>query len=98
MSAYSESEENPLFAGVSFAWKDYSDESKPKTMCLELREFVRRFCLHLLPERFVKIRHFGFLSNRQRKLRLAQARTLLNQAVLAEVATAPSVEVKVCPH
>ena len=48
-------------------------------MTLALKEFVRRFCLHLLPERFVKIRHFGFLSNRQRKLRVAQARGLLNQ-------------------
>jgi hypothetical protein len=62
---------------VIFAWKDYADETKKKTMSLGLKEFVRRFCLHLLPERFVKIRHFGFLSNRQRQTRIAQARALL---------------------
>src|SRR5215471_3740839 len=51
---------------ITFAWKDYADGAKRKTMTMNLREFVRRFCLHLLPKRFVKIRHFGFLSNRQR--------------------------------
>lgn len=62
---------------VTFAWKDYADGSRQKTMTLALAEFVRRFCLHLLPKGLVKIRHFGFLSNRQRQTRLAQARALL---------------------
>ena len=62
---------------VTFLWKDYADGAKRKTMRLNLQEFVRRFCLHLLPESFVKIRHFGFLSNRQRHRRVAQARALL---------------------
>lgn len=62
---------------VTFTWKDYAAGAKRKTMRLELTEFVRRFCLHLLPERFVKIRHFGFLSNRQRQTKVAQARALL---------------------
>jgi len=38
---------------------------------------VRRFCLHILPERFVKIRHYGLLGNRKRQQRLANARQLL---------------------
>src|ERR1041385_5920820 len=46
-------------------------------MTLGLEEFVRRFCLHVLPERFVKIRHYGLLGNRQRQKRLACARALL---------------------
>src|SRR5438093_2555366 len=62
---------------VTFAWRDYADEAKRKTMTLGLKEFVRRFCLHLLPRGFVKIRHFGFLSNRQRQAKVAQARALL---------------------
>ena len=62
---------------VTFAWKDYANGARRKTMRLDLTEFVRRFCLHLLPERFVKIRHFGFLSNRQRQTKVAQARALL---------------------
>src|SRR5262249_24057000 len=84
---------------VTFAWKDYADEAKRKTMRLELKEFVRRFCLHLLPERFVKIRHFGFLSNRQRKLCVAQARALLGQLLRpAALALVPTKPPKVCPH
>src|SRR5205823_14964455 len=43
---------------VTFAWKDYADGQKQKTMTLGLAEFVRRFSLHILPERFVKIRHY----------------------------------------
>jgi len=62
---------------VTFAWRDYADGGRSKTMSLGVAEFVRRFCLHLLPKGFVKIRHFGFLSNRQRQKRLAQARALL---------------------
>lgn len=68
---------DPVAQTVTFNWKDYADGAKRKTMRLELREFLRRFCLHLLPERFVKIRHFGFLSNRQRRSQVVQARALL---------------------
>lgn len=87
---------------LTFAWKDYADGAKRKIMRLEVREFVRRFCLHLLPERFVKIRHFGFLSNRQRQTKLAQARALLVQpnptpppVVLAAIPAAPALR---CPY
>jgi hypothetical protein len=62
---------------VTFAYKDYADGARPKTMTLATAEFVRRFCLHVLPERFVKIRHYGLLGNRQKQLRLAHARQLL---------------------
>ena len=62
---------------VSFAYKDYADGARPKTMTLATAEFVRRFCLHILPERFVKIRHYGLLGNRQKQRRLARARALL---------------------
>lgn len=62
---------------VTFDYKDYAHGAKHKTMTLGLEEFVRRFCLHVLPERFVKIRHYGLLGNRQRQQRLARARQLL---------------------
>jgi hypothetical protein len=71
---------------VTFAWKDYADGARLKTMTLGVREFVRRFCLHLLPERFVKIRHFGFLSNRQRQTRVIQVRALLQPRTPTESA------------
>ncbi len=63
---------------VTFAWKDYADAARPKTMTLAVGEFVRRFCLHLLPQRFVKIRHYGLLANGHRPTRIAQARALLS--------------------
>jgi hypothetical protein len=62
---------------VTFSYKDYAQGARRKTMRLEVPEFVRRFCLHLLPERFVKIRHYGLLGNRRRSQRLQRARTLL---------------------
>ena len=62
---------------VTFSWRDYKDDNKTKLMTLEVSEFIRRFLLHVLPSRFVKIRHYGILSNRNRnrKLRLCQRLT-----------------------
>ena len=62
---------------VSFLWKDYADGNKQKVMTVDASEFIRRFLLHVLPDGFVKIRHFGFLSNRHRKECLEACRMLL---------------------
>ncbi len=62
---------------VTFSYKDYAHEGQRRSMTLSLDEFLRRFCLHLLPPRFVKIRHYGLLANRDRSLHLAQARERL---------------------
>jgi len=62
---------------VSFAYKDYADGSRKKTMTVSCEEFVRRLRLHILPERFVKIRHYGLLANRNRHTRIQQARAAL---------------------
>jgi hypothetical protein len=63
---------------VTFQWRDYKDDKRTKLMTLDTSEFIRRFLLHVLPYRFVKIRHYGILSNRNRnfKLRLCQKLTL----------------------
>jgi hypothetical protein len=53
---------------VTFAYKDYAGGGAQKTMSLSFEEFTRRFLLHLLPERFVKIRHSGLLGNRDAAL------------------------------
>ena len=63
---------------VTFKWKDYSDHNKIKLMTLEAVEFIRRFLLHILPNRFVKIRHYGLLSNKNKKTKLKICRKLLN--------------------
>jgi len=62
---------------VFFLWRDYSDRNKNKTMTGEASEFIRRFLLHVLPERFVKIRYYGLLANRNSNTILAQCRRLL---------------------
>jgi Zn finger protein HypA/HybF involved in hydrogenase expression len=49
---------------VSFYFKDYKDQKKRKLTKLSGIEFLRRFCLHILPYRFVKIRHYGILSSK----------------------------------
>ena len=64
---------------VTFRYKDYAHGSQLRSMTLSLEEFLRRFCLHILPPRFVKIRHYGLLANRDRPARIAQARALLAQ-------------------
>lgn len=52
--------------GVIFHWRDYRD-NKEKVMSLEGAEFLRRFCQHILPRRFVRIRHYGLLSTTHRE-------------------------------
>src|SRR6185312_14348740 len=51
---------------VTFDYKDYADEGKQKQMTLAALEFIRRFEQHILPERFTKIRTYGYLANRNR--------------------------------
>jgi hypothetical protein len=46
-------------------------------MTLDVGEFIRRFLLHVLPDGFVRIRHYGFLSHRHRAAKLARCRELL---------------------
>ncbi len=64
---------------VTFRYKDYRDDSKQKEMTLDACEFLRRFMQHILPSRFIKIRHYGFMSNSSRKAKIPLCRTLLNQ-------------------
>ena len=57
--------------------RDRRDGDRKKTMTLDAEEFIRRFMLHVLPQGFMRIRHFGFLANRVKKLALPQCRKLL---------------------
>jgi len=53
--------------GVTFRWRDYHDKNKEKIMTLKGVDFLQKFCLHILPKRFVRIRHYGLLSTSKRK-------------------------------
>ncbi len=66
---------------VSFHWKDYRDHDRQKTMTLEADEFIRRFLLHVLPDGFQRIRHYGFLAHRYRQAKLARCRQLLGVGI-----------------
>ena len=66
---------------VSFRWRDSQDGKRLKVMTLEAVEFIRRFLLHILPTGFVKIRHFGFLSNRNRAQALRLCRHHLHSCL-----------------
>ena len=74
---------------VTFRWKDYRDHDRPKTMTLEAHEFIRRFLLHVLPDGFQRIRHYGFLAPRYRQSKLALCRQLLGVAVTLTGAVQP---------
>jgi len=65
-------------AEIAFRWKDYRHHGKTKLMTLAADEFIRRFLLHTLPDGFHRIRHYGFLANRQRAAKLALCRRLLH--------------------
>jgi len=62
---------------VTFRWKDYAHGGQQKLMTLTADEFLRRFLLHTLPRRFVRIRFFGFMANRRRTTLLPVCRNLL---------------------
>ena len=62
---------------VFFRYRDSTDHDRIKELALPVFEFMRRFLLHILPDQFVKIRHYGLLSNRHRKAKLDQCRHLL---------------------
>ena len=52
---------------ITFSYKDYRNNGVKATMDLPVGEFFRRYALHILPKKFIKIRHYGILSNSSRK-------------------------------
>jgi len=64
---------------VTFRWRDRASGNALRAMTLDAAEFLRRFLLHVLPRGFVRIRHYGFLSNRRRRASVALCRRLVSQ-------------------
>jgi putative transposase/transposase-like zinc-binding protein len=62
---------------VTFTYRDRKDGNRKKDITLSANEFIRRFLLHVLPGSYTRIRHFGFLSNRNRKDNIACVKNLL---------------------
>ena len=52
---------------VSFTWKNYQEKNRKELMAISPNDFIRRFMHHVLPPRFIRIRYFGVMSNRNRR-------------------------------
>ena len=79
---------------VAFRWKDYRIKSgdRMKVMRLSTDEFIRRFLVHVLPDGFHRIRHYGLLAGAGRKDTLARVRDLLGARAPAEADAAADIE------
>src|SRR5215213_1575156 len=82
--------------GVTFRWRDYADGNRSKLCTLTALEFLRRFLLHVLPDRFVRIRYFGFLANRKRGDNIKRARALIGCPALLRFRDRPET-LLLCP-
>lgn len=80
---------------VSFRWKNYrvKNDNRQKVMRLATPEFIRRFLIHVLPDGFHRIRHYGLLASGKRKANIATVRTLLG-AVSTKQATQSASEIE----
>ena len=92
---------------VRFRYKDYAHGNRHRVMGLPALEFLRRFCLHVLPRGFNRIRHYGLLANRNKRVLLARACAALKVPVpapaCAESVTAfwqriAHLDIQRCPH
>jgi hypothetical protein len=86
-------------AHVSFKYKDYraNGEARRKLMTLGAGEFIRRFLLHVLPDGFHRIRHYGFLANGVRVAAIAKARAALQAALPDQPAPVADAYASPCP-
>ena len=67
---------------VTFMYRDRSDGDRSKTAQIPAEQFLDRFLQHVLPDRFMRIRHYGLLANRDKQQRLARCRELLGAAAV----------------
>lgn len=75
---------------VFFAYKDYRKGGQQEVTELGEWEFIRRFAMHIVPHRFVRIRHYGILSNRLKTKALQAARKALNAEAPTKSNEAPT--------
>jgi hypothetical protein len=76
---------------VTFKYKDYKQNGNKKHMTFSHGEFIRRFAMHILPKRFVKIRHYGFLSSTWKRPKLKDLQRKLNVQLVAKPNKEPKI-------
>ena len=77
---------------VTFAYRDRRDSNRKKEITLSADEFIRRFLTHVLPSSYMRIRHYGFLSNRNRKVNIMRVKKLLGVSSFTEEKPEQSME------
>lgn len=77
---------------VTFAWRDRTQGDRRRTMTLPAAEFLRRFLLHVLPDGFQRIRHYGLHANRRAAARLERCREALGAHAPPPVAAETTAE------
>ena len=91
---------------VTFKWRDYKDKNKIKEMTVTVEEFIRRFLIHILPPKFMKIRYYGILGNRNKKKKLLKCK-ILTRTKIYKKKELPTLELlkkvlgkdfNLCPH
>jgi len=85
--------------GVLFLHKDYRDDATVKPIYLDGVEFLRRFCMHILPKQFVKIRYYGIYSSRYRAT-IRKKKMLLKpkkESSIARISRLMGIDVMKCP-
>jgi hypothetical protein len=91
---------------AAFKWKDYriKNGDRQKIMRLATGEFIRRFLIHVLPDGFHRIRHYGLMSSARRTSNIAKIRILLGSRSNAQTDELDAEEVlpltlrEPCPH
>lgn len=64
---------------IQFTYKNYKHGGKTQVATLDAYEFLRRFCQHILPKRFIRMRHYGILASKNKAIMLNTAKTYFNQ-------------------
>ena len=75
---------------VRFRYRDRRHGNRACILTVTGSEFARRFLLHVLPKRFVRLRHYGLFANANRSARLASARLSLGAPVAPQPLKAPA--------
>jgi hypothetical protein len=91
---------------VTFKWRDYRDGNRWKTMRVSAQEFIRRFLIHVLPDRFMKIRHYGLMGNRNKTQKLGLCKRLTHTPVIERLKLSveelllmlTGKDIRICPH
>ena len=76
---------------VTFKYKDYKQNGSKKYMAFSHGEFIRRFAMHILPKRFVKIRHYGFLSSTWKRQKLKDLQRKLKVQLVVKPNKEPAI-------